>query len=79
MWWVKKEANVRQWSRTAAIEVINSLNMQFLIKILFPLTISDADQTRPACTYIMRQFICAPNLRSLKRDADRTRKKSVGL
>jgi hypothetical protein len=40
------------------------------------LTKSDADQHK---TFLLltRQFICAPNVRSAKRDAARTRKKST--
>jgi hypothetical protein len=46
---------------------IYTLNMQFLIKNLI------------SCLLITRQFICAPNLPSVKRDAARTRKKIRGF
>ena len=84
-----KESNVRQWSRTVAIEVYFQFeHAVFEQNVLFPFPLVTAkwigdlfDKKRCESNKIFplttRQFICAPNVRSVKRDAARTRKKSA--
>ncbi len=78
---IRKKANVRVWSLWRS-RVICSFRLKFLF--LFPHVtaklISDYFDnkwcgSKKILLLIMRQFICAANLRSVKSDAARTRKK----